>query len=87
MRTKIELQRKGERSYFLDARGYVCPYPQLLTLRALQTLSSGEILEVLLDNPPSVKDIPVAIENRGYGAPKVENVDKGTWKLVVQIAK
>lgn len=81
----IEIQRIGKGRYSLDVRGHVCPYPELLTLRALQSLSSGDVLEVLLDNPPSVRDIPLTISKRGYGKPDVSRVDKGTWKIIVQI--
>ncbi|NIM46465.1 MAG: hypothetical protein GTO54_12745, partial [Nitrososphaeria archaeon] len=55
-----------EKRYSLDVRGGVCPYPQLLTTRTLSQLNTGDTLEVTLDNPPSVKDIPPALEKKGY---------------------
>ena len=87
MGKRMDVQKIDEKRYCLDVRGYVCPYPELLTLRALQGLSPGDVLEVILDNPPSVKDVPITIEKRGYGAPSVLNVDKETWKIIVQIPK
>jgi TusA-related sulfurtransferase len=56
-------------------------------LRALQNLPLESILEIILDNPPSVKDIPITIEKRGYKKPEVVRVDKGTWKIIVQNPK
>jgi TusA-related sulfurtransferase len=70
----------------LDVRGLVCPFPQLLVLKGLDKLSSSDILEVILDNPPSVKDIPLALEKKGYKVEKLR-VDSLTWKLKVQILK
>jgi len=35
----------------LDLRGLSCPLPPLKTLRALRQMRSGEVLEVLGDNP------------------------------------
>jgi tRNA 2-thiouridine synthesizing protein A len=83
----MNLQSIDERHYSLDIRGYVCPYPELLTLKALHSLSIGDVLEVILDNPPSVRDIPIGIEKRGYKMPEVYRVDKETWKIRVQISK
>ena len=87
MSLRIDVQRIGEGRYSLDVRGQVCPYPELLTLRALQNLSSGDILEVILDNPPSVRDISIVIEKRGYGKPDVSNVNKETSKITINIPK
>lgn len=85
MGKRADMQKIGERSYSLDVRGHVCPYPELLTLRALQSLSSGDVLEVILDNPPSVRDIPIAIEKRGCGKPEILSMDRGSWKIIVRI--
>lgn len=41
----------------LDARGLNCPLPILRTKKAMNTLSSGEILKVVATDPGSVKDM------------------------------
>lgn len=41
----------------LDARGLNCPLPILRTRKALNQLSSGELLEVTASDPGSVKDM------------------------------
>jgi len=84
MEKRFNLQKIGEKRYSLDVRGQVCPYPQLLTLRALESLSSGDVLEVILDNPPSVRDIPPALREKGCEVVDVSNVDRGAWKIVAQ---
>jgi TusA-related sulfurtransferase len=87
MEKKFNLQKIGEKRYSLDARGLVCPYPQLLAMRALGGLSSGDVLEVVLDNPPSVRDIPPALREKGHEVSDAERIEKGTWKIVVQTKK
>lgn len=82
--SNIELIRKSERVFSLDVRGQVCPYPELLTLKALQSLSAGDTLEIVIDNPPSVRDIPVTLAKRGYKCPEVIRLESGTWKIVIQ---
>jgi len=75
---KVEIQR-----YELDVRGLVCPLPQVLVSKALKTISPEDFLDVFIDNPPSVRDIPLVLENGGYKT-EVEKIDKITWKLCVQ---
>ena len=41
----------------LDARGMNCPLPILKTRKALNTINTGEILEVTSSDPGSVKDM------------------------------
>lgn len=41
----------------LDARGLNCPLPILRTKKAIATMASGEILEVMATDPGSVKDL------------------------------
>ncbi len=42
----------------LDCIGDSCPRPQLMTKKALKSASSGDVIEVLVDNPSSVEAIP-----------------------------
>jgi tRNA 2-thiouridine synthesizing protein A len=85
MESSFRLQKVGERRYLLDVRGQVCPYPELLTLRAVKSLSSGDILEVITDNPPSVRDAPLTLKERGYKVDEPTSLEKGGWKLTVKL--
>ncbi|MEO8848949.1 MAG: sulfurtransferase TusA family protein [Casimicrobiaceae bacterium] len=41
----------------LDARGLSCPLPILKTKKALNDLSTGQVLKVVATDPGSVKDM------------------------------
>lgn len=82
-RDRFKVERVSEGLYRLDVRGLVCPYPQLLVTRALSSLSHNDILEVLLDNPPSIRDIPPILEERGYNV-SVVRMDTVIWKMTIQ---
>ena len=69
--------------YTIDVLGLACPYPQLLVQSALEDLSPDDVLEVILDNPPSVRDVPEALGKRGYTS-EVTPFDKTKWKIVVR---
>lgn len=53
----VSLQKIEERNYELDCRGYVCPYPQLYTKKAMEKLQPGDVLTVIIDNPSSAETI------------------------------
>ncbi len=42
----------------LDCIGDSCPRPQLMTKKALKEAASGDVIEILVDNPSSVEAIP-----------------------------
>ncbi|MDA8082474.1 MAG: sulfurtransferase TusA family protein [Nitrospiraceae bacterium] len=68
----------------LDVLGRVCPYPLVLSKKALEKMSSGQLLKVLCDAPASAEDsIPKYAEKQGY---KFESVKAGgdSWELYIQ---
>ena len=69
--------------YTIDVTGLACPYPQLLAQSALEDLSSDDVLEVVLDNPPSVRDLPEALGKRGYTS-EITTFDETKWKILVR---
>ena len=85
-KNKFKVEKVSEGLYRLDVRGLVCPYPQLLVVRALSSLSPNDLLEVILDNPPSVRDIPPILEEGGCKV-DVTRLDSATWKIVIQTRK
>lgn len=69
----------------VDARGRVCPYPLVLTKKAIEKLSSGQILKVVTDAPASAEDsIPRFAEKQGYEFESVKLEDKGYWELYIK---
>ena len=42
----------------VDCLGDSCPRPQLMTKKALNNAGSGDVIEVLVDNPSSMEAIP-----------------------------
>jgi tRNA 2-thiouridine synthesizing protein A len=50
----------------LDARGLNCPLPILRTKKALNTMTSGQILRVLATDPGSVRDFQAFSKQTGH---------------------
>jgi len=68
----------------LDLRGYVCPYPQLATVKALREMVVGEVLEVITDNPLSCENVPAVARREGQEVVGVFEVEKGVWRIVIR---
>lgn len=69
----------------LDVLGRVCPYPLVLTKKAVEKLASGEVLKVICDAPASAEDsIPRWADKQGYKFEAVKLDDKGYWELFVE---
>jgi len=68
----------------LDLRGYVCPYPQLATVKALREMAVGEVLEVITDNPPSCENVPAVARREGQEVVGVFEVERGVWRIVIR---
>ena len=51
---------------FLDLTGVKCPLNWAHAKVRLEHMTRGQILEILLDDPRGVRDIPRAAETEGY---------------------
>ncbi|MFW9897329.1 MAG: sulfurtransferase TusA family protein [Candidatus Thorarchaeota archaeon] len=71
----------------LDIRGKICPLTFVYTKLALEKMRSGEILEVLLDFPAAVNNIPKSCERQNLGKlldVKKINKEKSEWILLIE---
>ncbi len=67
----------------LDARGLFCPMPILKASQMIETLHTGQKLEVLADDPAAPSDF-VAFSKR-TGHPLRENAESGgTYRFVLE---
>ena len=85
LKSRNKVQKNDENHYAIDVTGLACPYPQLFTLNALDEIPPGAELEVLLDNPPSVRDIPLALEQKGYKVIDVSRTEGTKWKIIILV--
>ena len=85
VQNKFSLQQVDIKRYLLNVKRQTCPYPQLLTFRAINALSPGDTLEVHLDNPPSVRDIPSALRGKGYNVVEPKKTGDGSWIIIVTV--
>ena len=63
MAMKFEKVEDGK--YRLDVCGFVCPHPQIYTKKSLEKVNSGDVVEVIFDNPSSGETIVQMCEAAG----------------------
>lgn len=60
-----------------------CPKPQLLTLKALNQVEDGDVVELISDNPTAVETIP-AMMLAVFGSHLATVRGDGCWKVYVR---
>ncbi len=68
----------------LDLRGEVCPYPVIYTLKELDKMKSGEILEVITDHLPATENVPAAVKKKGHEVLELSKISVGTFRILVK---
>ncbi len=72
---------------YLDIRGEVCPMTFVLTKLILEELEEGSILEVHLDFPAALKNIPESCKRQNLAEVikiKEMNPEKHEWMLLLK---
>lgn len=67
----------------LDLRGAVCPIPVVKTKKALEEMGAGEVLEVVLDYPPSKENVVRFVQSQGHEVLSVEE-EGGSFRLKIK---
>lgn len=67
----------------LDVRGECCPYPLILTKKKVESLKSGEILEITADDPVAPQNIDSWAKKSGNKLLSVKQ-EGNIFKIFVQ---
>lgn len=68
----------------LDIKGEVCPYTFVKTKLTLETMESGEILEIITDHQPASVNIPRSLKGEGHEVLTVDEMEESRWRIIVQ---
>jgi tRNA 2-thiouridine synthesizing protein A len=67
-----------------DSRGMACPYPSFETVKAMNSLNTGDVLEIVTDSDESaLKSIPSVCENRKWEFLVLEE-SKDVWRIRIK---
>ncbi len=68
----------------LDIKGEVCPYTFVKTKLTLETMESGEVLEIITDHQPASVNIPRSLKGEGHEVLTVDEMEESRWRIIVQ---
>ncbi len=68
----------------LDLRGEVCPYTFVKSKLLMEEMEPGQLLELILDFPPAVKNVSRSMEMEGHQVVEVQEVDTRIWKILLR---
>ena len=68
----------------LDVRGEVCPFPWVHAKKAMDKLKPGQVLRVIGDHGPALKNIPQNFADDGQAVLKAEATGGIEWEIVVR---
>lgn len=68
----------------VDSRGMACPYPSFESVKALNAIKPGDVLEVLTDNDESaLKSIPSVCDKRRWEFLVLQEA-KELWRVLIK---
>lgn len=67
----------------LDATGLLCPLPVLKARKRLSAMKSGDVLEMLADDPAAVVDVPHFCAEAGHELLETSE-DNGVQRYAIQ---
>jgi len=69
---------------FVDTRGMACPYPSFETVKAMNSINPGGVLEILTDsNESAFKSLPSVCEKRRWEFLVLEE-SKDVWRIRIK---
>jgi TusA-related sulfurtransferase len=71
----------------LDVKGEVCPFPWVKAKKSLKKLNVGQVLCIVGDHGPALKNIPRNFTDEGQTVLKAEPTGEVDWEIVVRREK
>ena len=80
--TKLTPIKIDEQAFELDLRGWICPLPKYILESLLPKLDPGCRLDLLVDCPGAITDIPNDAAEAGCET-EVIQIGNGEWKISI----
>ncbi len=71
----------------VDTCGEVCPFPWVHAKKAMKKLKVGQVLRVVGDHGPALKNIPRNFTDEGQTILKADAIGEVDWEILVRKEK
>ncbi len=68
----------------INLKGEVCPYTFVRSKLAIEDMSPGQVLRVIVDYEPSTKNVPRSMENEGHEILDVGGLNDSDWQIIIR---
>lgn len=68
----------------VNIKGLVCPITFVRSKLALEKVSPGQVLEIILDYPEASRSIPRSMQEQGHEVISVEKINETDWRLLIR---
>lgn len=79
-----EVKPKIDVDMEIDLKGEVCPYTFVKSKLAIEEMSPGQVLRVVVDYEPATRNVPHSMENEGNEILDVGKLNDSDWEIVVR---
>jgi len=79
-----EVKPKIDVDMEIDLKGEVCPYTFVKSKLAIEEMSPGQVLRVVVDYEPATRNVPRSMENEGNEILDVGKLNDSDWEIVVR---
>ncbi len=62
----MDFKKRDDGTYELDIKGYVCPHPLIHFKKSIEQMKSGEVVDVIFDNPGSLQTIGMMCKKENH---------------------
>ncbi|MDA0321358.1 MAG: sulfurtransferase TusA family protein [Verrucomicrobia bacterium] len=81
-----EASGNGDTDQFKDYRGVACPINFVKTKLVLETMQTGQTLEILLDDGEPIENVPNSVKLEGHSILNQEKAPDGHWSVLIEKA-
>lgn len=68
----------------INLKGEVCPYTFVKSLLTLEEMKAGQVLRVILDYLPAVKNVPRSLKNEGHETVEIAQINETDWAITIR---
>jgi tRNA 2-thiouridine synthesizing protein A len=74
----------AEYSSELDIKGEICPFTFVRSKLALEKINQGEILRIIVDYEPAIRNVPRSMEEQGHKVISINKINDTDYEIIVE---
>ena len=68
----------------LNIKGEICPFTFVKSKLALEKMKKGEILRVIVDYEPAIRNVPRSMEEQGHKVLFINKINDTDYEIIVE---